>query len=141
MKKVCSYLAALAMTLGLLTCGASAAEIQPHSSKYLTTYMLSLYETETDGEIRLDYAVVGTGRMSLIGIYNIWIYTAGGEEVDHIDGSVESGLIGINTSAVAGSFYYDGLEPGQEYYMVVEVFAADITGSDYRTDTTGTARA
>ena len=141
MKKVCSYLVAFTMLASILTCGAGATEIQPHSSDYLTSYMLSLYETDVDGEIRLDYSVVGTDKMSLIGIYNIWVYTAGGEEIDHISGSVESGLIGINTSAVAGSFYYDGLEPGQRYYMVVEVFAADITGSDYRTGTTGTARA
>lgn len=141
MKKACSYLTALALMVGIFTCGINASELQPHSSKYLTTYTLSLYETDVDGEIRLDYAVVGTDKMSLIGIYNIWIYTAGGAEVDHIDGSVENGLIGVNTSAVAGSFYYDGLEPGQRYYMVVEVFAADITGSDHRTDTTGTVRA
>lgn len=141
MKKACSCLVALAMMVGLLTCGVSASEIQPYSSRYLTSYTLSLYETDVDGQLRLDYSVIGTDIMSLIGIYNIWVYTADGEEIDHIDGSVESGLIWINSGIAYGSFYYDGLVPGQKYYMVVEVFAADISGSDYRTGTTTAERA
>ena len=136
MKKILCAALAVCMLTGILTTAASAAET---SSAYLNSYSAFL-TADGNGKISVTVDVSGRGYMTEIGAQTIYIYestnnvnftrvaTYEAEDYDEMLGS--------------GSFYYETPithqgTAGRYYIAIVDVYAANVNGSDtkdYETD-------
>lgn len=137
MKKICSLFLAAVLAVGCLCIPASAVS---RASEYLKHYEATLSSGGSSGELRLNFDVTATGKMTSMGIEKIIIYKANGVEAANIDGTTRNGLLVSNTFRHKSSYTYTGT-PGTSYYAVVTFYAGDGSGSDSKEYTTGTARA
>lgn len=137
MKKVYSLLLTAILTI---TCLCAPASAVTRASRYLDTYSASLSTGSASGELRFNFNLIATGKMTSLGVEKIVIYKVNGAEADTIDGTTRNGLLVSNSSRVKTSYIYNG-NPGTSYYAVVTFYAGDGSGSDSKEYTTGTARA
>lgn len=137
MKKVCSLFLTAILTI---TCLCAPASAVTRASLYLDTYSASLSTGSASGELKLNFNLIATGKMTSLGVEKIVIYKANGTEAATIDGTTRNGLLISNSSRFKTSYTYTGT-PGTSYYAVVTFYAGDGSGSDSKDYTTGTARA
>ena len=118
---------------------ASASDVQPRASEYLSQYTVALAEGDSAGEIKVIYSIMPTRRATMAGLSKIEIYTANGSHVTTIYGSTNNGLLTTLTTAYcSGTYVYSGIS-GISYYAKVTVYGGDATASDTRIITTRTA--
>ena len=90
-----------------------------------------------NGKINIEFRVVGTGTMTKLGASTIDIYKSNGTFVKTISYTASGNgyMMGYNTAFHSGSVPYSGVA-GQKYYAVVNFYAKNSSGSDYRSYTT-----
>lgn len=137
MKKTCSLFLAVVLAIGCLCIPASAAS---HASEYLKFYEATLSSGGSSGELRLNFDVTATGKMTTLGVEKITLYKVNGTQADTITGTTKNGLLTSSLSRYKSSYTIKGT-PGTSYYAVVTFYAGDGSGSDSKEYTTGTARA
>ncbi len=90
-----------------------------------------------NGKINIEFTVVGTGTMTMLGASTIYIYKSDGTFIKTISHTADGNdyMMGHNTAYHSGSVPYSGVA-GQKYYAVVNFFAKNSSGSDTRSYTT-----
>lgn len=140
MKKILCAALAICMLTGILTTAASAAET---SSAYLDGYRAFL-TADGNGEISVTVDVSGRGYMTEIGAQTIYIYestnNANFTRVATYEAEDYEEMLG------SGSFYYETPithqgTAGRYYFAVVDVYAANASGSDTKEYETVSIRA
>jgi len=136
LKKILCATLAVCMLTGILTTAASAAET---SSAYLDGYSAFL-TADGNGEISVTVDVSGTNYMTEIGAQTIYIYESTNNvnftRVATYEAEDYEEMLG------SGSFYYETPithegTAGRYYFAIVDVYAANVRGSDtkrYETD-------
>ena len=120
---------------------ASAIEVSPRASLYLTGYVGSLSQGTKSGRIRVDFTVIATRISDLVGVSQIAIIEVDSNDcVATIKGSVVNGLLREDASSTMGSYTYYG-KPGVTYYAVLTMYAERDGGSDFRMYTTNNCTA
>lgn len=123
----------------LLSISAFAADTR--ASSYLTGYGASVVPSG-NGNLNVEFTVVGTGTMTKIGASVIEIYKSNGTLVATFSYTTNGYeyMMGSNTYIHTGSVPYAGTL-GQSYYAIVTCFAKNSSGSDSKTYTTAVAAA
>lgn len=109
---------------------------EARASAWLSAYSASI-EASGNGIITIKFRVVGTGTMTKLGASTIDIYKSNGTFVKTISYTASGNgyMMGYNTAFHSGSVPYSGVA-GQKYYAVVNFYAKNSSGSDYRSYTT-----
>ena len=123
-KKMALVFTSLVLLIASLCQAASAIEISPRASDYLSNYGASLYQGEASGSVSVEFTVSGTKKSDLIGVSKISIY---------------NGLLAKDLKTHAGDYTYYG-EANELYYMVLTMYAKRDGGSDSRLYTTNLCR-
>lgn len=139
-KKIALKCMALIFLVASLCQTASAIELSPRASLFLSSYGASLYEGSSDGSVRVEFTVVATDYSDLVGVSQIIIYNSDGSRAATIVGSVANGLLRRDAVAHLGSYTYYG-ESGKSYYAKLTVYAERSGGCDTRTILTRTVTA
>lgn len=139
-KKLSLVFTSLVLLIASFCQTASAIEVSPRASLYLSGYGASLYEGEKKGSVRVEFTVSGTEYSDLVGVSNISIYKGDGTFVTSVTGTTKNGLLGVDKKTYSGDYTYYG-EANTVYYMVLTVYAERDGGSDYRLYTTNNCRA
>lgn len=90
-----------------------------------------------NGQIAVDFSIVGTGEMKQIGAQSISIYKLGasGYELEESFDKDDPGMTATNSWEYGNTIYYQG-EVGEDYRIVVTLFAKDMNNdSDSRSKT------
>jgi len=137
-KRLClSVLLIFAILCG--TCiPAAAAEEQvsvARSSAYISTYSASI--SASKGTIKVSFSITGMKKMTSIGATVIKIKDSNDNIVKTFYASSTSGMLDYNTQFHSGSVSYSGATSGTSYCAVVTFKAANSSGSDSATYTTG----
>ncbi len=138
-KKQALIFASLILLIASICQVASAAEISPRASLYLSNYGAYLYEGTAKGTVRVEFTVSGTRRSERVGVSKLSIYEGDGTFVTSVTGSVANGLLGEDLKTYMGHFTYYG-EEDTVYYMVLTMYAERDGGSDSRQYTTNNCR-
>ncbi|NLV23088.1 MAG: hypothetical protein GXY49_14100 [Syntrophomonadaceae bacterium] len=136
-----AVLMALSLFTGMMG-SASAIDVSPKASDYLTYYWASAY-TGTNSSVIIYFDVDATGYMDLVGASYIVIQRNDSgvwKNVAAYLGSTSNGMLAANTYSHVGSFTYNGTS-GKQYRALVTVYACDAYGSDSRTVTTNSITA
>ena len=133
MKKI-RYCMSLILVCALFMATTTVASAR--ASEQISQYYM--YATAVSGErIAIDFTVVGVGEMKELGAESIYIYkygTIGLEYQDHFTKS-DIGMTAKNAPYFGNTIYYNA-EAGEEYIVVVNIFAEDKNGnSDSRSKT------
>ena len=139
-KKLAFIFLSLVFLIAILCQTASAIEVSPHASLYLSNYGAYLYEGTSKGTVRVEFTVSGTHTSDLVGVSNISVYKKDGTLVVSVRGSVGNGFLDTDTKTHIGYYTYRG-EENTVYYMVLTMYAERDGGSDYRLYTTNNCRA
>lgn len=138
MKRIFSCFLSILLVTTLCCSAANAADTR--ASYYLSSYDAFLYTGDSSGELTLDFSVAVARACTSYGISKVRLYTEDGDFVKTITGTKANGLL---TSS--GRLYlheYDiSATPGERYYAIVTIYAADADGSDSRVYTTDVAMA
>ena len=134
-KKMALVFTSLVLLIASLCQAASAIEISPRASDYLSNYGASLYQGEASGSV----SVSGTKKSDLIGVSKISIYKGDGTFITSVTGTVANGLLAKDLKTHAGDYTYYG-EANELYYMVLTMYAKRDGGSDSRLYTTNLCR-
>ena len=136
-KKLLSFIVAV-MVFATCCPTATASDIQPRASEYLSQYTVTLAKGDSAGEIKVIYSIIPSRKATVAGLSKIEIYKANGAYVTTIYGSKENGLLTELTVAYcSGTYVYSGIS-GTSYYAKVTVYGGNATASDTRTITTRT---
>lgn len=112
--------------------------VLPLASSYIASVGASI--SGSDGTITVSFDIFGTGKMSSIGATKVQIKNSNGTTVKTFYSSSTADMIGYNRISYASSVSYPGTV-GQKYYAVVYFKAANSSGSDTTSYTTGYATA
>lgn len=112
------------------------------ASSQIDAYYMDVTSTG-NGEIAIMFSVTGNGMMDRLGAESIRIFergTYGWELADSFDED-DPNMVGTNSPKYGNTVYFQG-EPGEQYQVIVTIFAEDENGdSDSRSKTfTVTAR-
>lgn len=109
---------------------ATDTDIAPMASYYIMGYRASIVPTG-NGNMNIEFSVVGTGTMTKLGAKEIRIYTGNGTLVKTLTYSTlgYGSMMGYNTAKHTSSVSYSGIYC-QNYYAVVTFYATDGSGSD-----------
>ncbi len=138
-KKMALVFTSLVLLIASLCQAASAIEISPRASDYLSNYGASLYQGEASGSVSVEFTVSGTKKSDLIGVSKISIYKGDGTFITSVTGTVANGLLAKDLKTHAGDYTYYG-EANELYYMVLTMYAKRDGGSDSRLYTTNLCR-
>lgn len=139
MKKLCSILIVSLLFVFMLASAALASENSQsvaRASDYLSLYTVSL-NAMGDGEMEVDFYVLGKRMMDEIGVTKIriekkvsgvWKYDRTLYEEDYADMMIEDSRNHKSSVAFTGT-------PGVEYRATITAYAADADGSDAKTTT------
>lgn len=139
-KKLAFVFACLVFLTTALCQTASAIELSPQASLYLSNYGARLYQGSSSGTISVEFTVSATQDSDLVGVSNISIYKEDGTFVTSVRGSVGNRFLDTDTKTHIGYYTYRG-EVNTVYYMVLTMYAERDGGSDYRLYTTNNCRA
>ena len=133
-KKNIRMLALLLVIAAILSISAFAADTK--ASSYLTGYGATVVPTG-NGNINIEFTVVGTGTMTKIGASVIQVYKSNGTRVATFSYTTSGygNMMGWNTGMHFGSVSYAGTS-GQSYYAIVTFYAKNSSGADTKTYTT-----
>lgn len=133
-KKTCLLLLALLLSVTVITPPVFASIT---ASDYINSYSTSLHQGNYNGQLKIEYDIIGKGTMDTIGVSKIVVYKADGTKVRTIWGSVVNGLLEQNTFSADGSYYFS-VVAGLSYYCHVTFYSGKNGGYDTRTVQTGT---
>lgn len=123
----------------LLVCAIFAATSVPalaRASSQIDIYYMDVTSTE-NGEIAIMFSVTGNGMMSRLGAKSIHIFERGtyGWELTETMDENDPNMVEINSPKYGNTVYYEG-KPGNQYQIIVTIFAEDENGdSDSRSKT------
>jgi len=105
------------------------------ASGQIDSYYIDVYESD-DGQIAIEFDVIGSGTMDYIGAESIAVYYKDGTRWIFLDENTRdnSGMSRSNTYSFTNTIYYDG-DSGYDYKVVVEIFAENDEGYDSRIKT------
>ena len=129
MKKTMSKF--LACTLILATVLACSVPASARESNYIRKTM-AFITAIGDGQIAIDYHILGKRYMDSIGATKISLYTSTDdfvESYEYTDAGYEYMMTSGEISVYDAVIFY-GCTPGQSYYAVIEFYAGDSTGGD-----------
>ena len=129
-KKLAFVFACLVFLTTALCQTASAIELSPQASLYLSNYGARLYQGSSSGTISVEFTVSATEDSDLVGVSNISIYKEDGTFVTSVRGSVGNRFLDTDTKTHIGYYTYRG-EVNTVYYMVLTMYAERDGGSDY----------
>lgn len=130
----------LVLTMLLTLCGGMALAAEPRASLTLSYYPVIILAGDNEGEIKISYDVLASGKADEVGVASIKIYRSSGSYVTTIIGTLENGLIRTNAGRHSSTYIYEGTS-GVTYYAEVTVFAKIGTDFDSRVVTTPTITA
>jgi hypothetical protein len=104
------------------------------SSQYISSTSASI--SANSGVITVSFNIIATGTMTSVGATKVQIKDSGGNTVKTFYSSTTAGMMGYNRIIYSGSVSYSGTS-GQKYYAVVSFKAANSSGSDTTSRTTG----
>lgn len=113
--------------------------IAPMSSSYISFYYANI--SGGNGKITVNFNITGTGKMTSIGATKVQIKNSSGTTVKTFYSTTTDGMLGSNRTSYSSSVTYSGASSNSKYYAVVSFKAADSTGSDTASYTTGYATA
>lgn len=132
--KMLSFMFAFIMLLSVASITAAA-----RASAQLSSYDASLVSVG-NGNIDIEFSVIGTGTMDELGAKTIKVYKSNGTLVKTFTYTSYDEMMGYRTGRHSGVVTYSGTE-GQRYYAVVTFYGKNSAGSDSRTYTTSTVTA
>lgn len=126
-------------TMTIPVFAAAPETLSPQASAYIT----SVYANTTggSGSITVYFSITGKNKMTSLGATRIVIYDTNGTPVKTYKYDTTSGMMGYNKTFHSGSVTWYGATSGSKYYAIVGYKAADSSGSDTTTYTTGYAKA
>ena len=134
-KKIISLLLAVFMLIGITSVSAAyipEPEINPQASLQLSAYSITL-EPLGNGEMYIDFTVLGTDVMDKIGIFSLVIEerTPGGawDDFDILYGYTHPEFYHYNSAGYLGDYCFDGTV-GMQYRATIVVYAEDSRGCD-----------
>lgn len=139
-KKMALVFTSLILLIASLCQAATAIEISPRASEYLSGYGASLYQGDASGSVRVEFTVSANEKADRVGVSNLSIYKGDGTFVASVKGSVVNGLIAKDIKTHIGGYTFYG-ERNTVYYMVLTMYAEFDGGSDSRQYTTNQCRA
>lgn len=139
MKKVKGFISFLLVCTLFVAFSISASA---RASEQIDSYKMNVTSTG-NGEIAIMFSVTGNGMMDRLGAESIRIFergTYGWELTDSFDED-DPDMVETNSPQYGNTIYFQG-EPGEQYQIIVTIFAEDENGdSDSRSKTfTVTAR-
>ncbi len=136
-KRILRSISVILVIVFLVSAPVHAMAAEARASAWFTGYGASIVASG-NGKINIEFRVVGTGTMTKLGASTIDIYKSNGTFVKTISYTASGNgyMMGYNTAFHSGSVPYSGVA-GQKYYAVVNFYAKNSSGSDYRSYTTG----
>lgn len=125
LRKVVALILALAVVMSTVALAADA-----RASSHISGYRAYIVATG-NGNMNVEFAVIGTGTMTKLGAKTIQIYTGNGTLVKTFNYTTAGygSMMGANTAMYSSSISYSGIYC-QNYYAVVMFYAANGSGSD-----------
>lgn len=125
------------MTLCVLIlsfCLLSVSAANTRASAYITSTYMDVIPTG-EGELAVEFSILGTGRMSRIGAQAISFYRENGSSWTYLTSYYDDdeGMAETNTYSHGNTMYYQGVS-GTRYKVIVTLFAENSSGSDSRTE-------
>lgn len=139
-KKMALVFTSLVLLIASLCPAASAIELSPRASYYLSGYGACLYEGTSRGSVRVEFTVSANEEADRVGVSNLSVYKADGTFVASVKGSLVNGLLEDGVKTHIGGYTFYG-EPNTVYYMELTMYAEFNGGSDSRLYTTNSCRA
>lgn len=135
-KRILRSISVILVIVFLVSTPVHAMAAEARASAWFTGYGASIVASG-NGKINVEFRVVGTGTMTMLGVSYIHIYKSDGTRVAKILSSTKGNeyMMKSNTAFHTGSVPYSGVA-GQKYYAVVTFFAKNSSGSDTRSYTT-----
>lgn len=135
-KRLLRSISVILVIVFLISAPVQALAAEARASAWFTGYGASIVAAG-NGKIKIEFTVVGTGTMTKLGASTIDIYKSNGAFVKTISYTTSGNgyMMGYNTAYHSGSVPYSGVA-GQKYYAVVNFYAKNSSGSDYRSYTT-----
>ena len=143
MKKVLSFVLAIALAISLCVCAVEATPLMDESiapmraSDYFSSYSVSA-TGGVEGDVAITISIRAKKTMDSIGATKIVIQEKDGnrwQEVYTKTGSNYNGLLDSDSSSFRGSYTYSGTS-GKTYRAIVTLYAEDAFGNDSKTVTT-----
>lgn len=143
MKKVLSFVLAIALAISLCVCAVEATPLMDESiapmraSDYFSSYSVAA-TSGSEGDVAISISIRPKRTMDSIGATKIVIQEKNGnrwKEVYTKTGSNYNGLLDSDSSSFRGSYTYSGTS-GKTYRAIVTLYAKDAFGSDSKTVTT-----
>lgn len=143
MKKVLSFVLAIALAISLCVCAVEATPLMDESiapmraSDYFSSYSVSA-TGGVEGDVAISISIRPKRTMDSIGATKIVIQEKDGnrwQEVYTKTGSNYNGLLDSDSSSFRGSYTYSGTS-GKTYRAIVTLYAEDAFGNDSKTVTT-----
>lgn len=105
--------------------------VSPEASLYLSSYGVGLLAVG-NGQMAVEMDVIGTGCMSKIGVYCLYIeqkINGTWQEYDTVYGIYHSDFYSYNDYDYLGEYYFNGVA-GRQYRVTMTAYAGNSTGSD-----------
>jgi hypothetical protein len=121
----------LVLCLSINAAAITPGESTPQASLYLSFYSVDLLAIG-NGEMGVDMFVVGTGTMSKIGVYSLFIeqkINGTWQEYDTVYGILQSDFYEYNDYSYVGEYSFTGVA-GRQYRVTMTAYAGNSTGSD-----------
>lgn len=135
MKKIAAIVLACVLFLQVFSISAFAAT---ESNAYISRYSAYI-SNPSNGVVRVDFSVTGTGYMSVIGASYIDLYENGSLiKTFSMYNSLYAPSMVTNNTFVFSSYVTYSANPGSSYYAVVTLYASNSSGSGTENCTTGT---
>lgn len=140
--RLSTLVVALAVLCSMVT-PVLAVNTDPGISPQASYYITSVYASATGGtgSITVNFSIVPTGKMTSLGAQKVQIYNYNDTLVKTFYASTTPGMLASDRYSYSSSVTYNGATKGAKYYAVVTFEAANSTGGDSDTYTTGYATA
>lgn len=143
MKKVLSFVLAIALAISLCVCAVEATPligksiVPMRASDYFSYYSVAA-TSGSEGDVAISISIRPKRTMDSIGATKIVIQEKNGNLWNEVYTKTESnynGLLDSDSSSFRGSYTYSGT-PGKTYRAIVTLYAEDAFGNDSKTVTT-----
>jgi hypothetical protein len=143
MKKVLSFVLAIALAISLCVCAVEATPLMDESiapmraSDYFSSYSVSA-TGGVEGDVAITISIRAKKTMDSIGATKIVIQEKDGsrwQEAYTKTGTIYNGLLDSDARGFRGSYTYSGTS-GKTYRAIVTLYAEDAFGNDSKTVTT-----
>lgn len=134
-----SFLLVFILLLSSVSMAAAPEFDHTQESAYIINKSGSVVPTG-NGYMTIQFSILGTGIMEMIGALHISLYKSNGTLVKSYDYWNYSSMMGYNDYVHYGTVSYHGVS-GQSYYAVITFYARNSSGSGNRIYTTATVTA